>query len=236
MKNIALCAMIVAALMIAGCASAPADSTRTTDFHKKLGIAYMNEGKNQLAFVEFQKAMNIDAADAETLYYLGLVYLSFEDSDNAISSFRRAVSAQANYSEAYNSLGVAYLKAGKYAEAVSALKNAVTNPLYKTPEFALYNLGRAYYRMGKLDEAQTAFKTALRRNPDHITPYQGIALAYNRAGLFSDAARALERAMELDPAIQGDREKLVELLLQRILTAHGDEEQDMRDLLEILKY
>jgi hypothetical protein len=42
--------------------------------------------------------------------------------------------------------------------------------------------------------------------------------------------------MELDPAVKGEREKLVEAFRLRVITAQGDEEQDLRDLLEILNY
>ena len=236
MKTALVSVMLFVGIMVSGCASAPVESGKNADFYKRMGVAYLNEGKNQLAFVEFQTALTHDAKDAETLYYLGLVYLSFEDSANAISAFQRAVSAQPGYSHAYNSLGAAYLKAGRYDDAVGVLKSALANLLYRTPELALYNLGTAYYRLGKIDDALSAFKTALRRNPDYITPYLGIALAYNRAGQYSDAAKALEVAMELDPGVQGDREKLAEELRKRVITAQGDEEQDLRDLLEILNY
>lgn len=236
MKAVFVYVLILAGIMLSGCASTPDEPDKNAAFHKQLGIAHLNEGKNQLAFVEFQKALNIDAKDAEVLYYLGMVYLSFEDIDNSVAAFRRAVSVNPGYSEAYNSMGVAYLKAKRYPDAIQALKSAIANPLYKTPEYALHNLGTAYYRLGKTDDALSAFKTALRRNPDYITPYLGIALAYNRTGQFSEASKALERAMELDPAVKGEREKLVEAFRLRVITAQGDEEQDLRDLLEILNY
>ncbi|HMK44750.1 MAG TPA: tetratricopeptide repeat protein [Dissulfurispiraceae bacterium] len=238
-KYLLLVAVLCCSLMV-GCAARSGgvdrEEGKDAEFYKKIGISFMSEGRNQLAFVEFQKALKLQPNDADTLYYIGLVYMSFDEVDNAITHFSRAVALRVDFSEAANSLGEAYLRAKKYNEAVSAFQKALANRFYKTPEHAMNNLGTAYYRLGKLDDALASYKMALRRNPSFIAPYLGIALANNKAGQFGEASDALGLFIDIDPTLKGDREKMEESIRMRLVAASGDEEQDLRDFLEILKY
>lgn len=67
-------------------------------------------------------------------------------------------------------------------------------------------------------------------------PYYGLALAYNRMGKYGEAAELMGKAIEVDADYKGDREKKVAALKEKYYSAKGEEEKDISDFLEIMKY
>ncbi len=223
-------------ILISGCATVSVEELKEAEFHYKMGVSHLNEGNIQMAFVDFQKAYRITPDNKEILNSLGLVYLQLEEFEKAKNLFLRAVSIDSEFSEAYNNLGVTYSKRGQWTEAIDAFKKALANPLYQTPERAFYNLGMSYYRVRQYGPAIDAFKDAIKRAPLFSLPYYGLALAYNKESRYGDASAIIARAIEIDPAYRGDRKKFIADVRQRLITAKGEEEEDFRDYLEMMRY
>lgn len=230
------CSSVALLLLISGCATVSVEKQREADFHYKMGISYMNEGNMQAAFVELQKAYQISPNNKEILNSLGLVYLQFEEFEKARNLFLKAIFIDSGFSEAYNNLGVTYFRRRQWEEAIDAFKKALSNPLYQTPERAFYNLGMSYYRIGQYEPSINAFKDAIKRSPLFPLPYYGLALVYNKEGRYGDAAAIIARAIEIDPEYRGDRKKFIEDIKQKIITAKDEEEADLRDYLQIMRY
>ncbi len=229
--------VVLSGCLVCACATGGKEALRKAEAFYKLGIAKMQEGQYQEAFVNFQKAIMNNPEDKRSYYALGLVYQEFGQYKEAEASFKKAIELDKNYSEAYNSLGLLYTKMSRYAEAEEAFKKALSNPLYLNPERAITNLGMLYYRQGRYDEAEAQFKAALRRVSGFFPAYYGLALCYRAKGLYSEAGEALEEAIKLDPAIQGDREKAFEYFnKQKLLVDNPQERQDYEALIEILYY
>lgn len=228
---------LLAAVILCSCVSAGVDDRQNAIAHYKLGVSQLNENNIQLAFVEFQKAYELNPEDKEVLNGIGIIYLlHFENYPKAVEFFQKAVHVDSNFSEAYNNLGFAYEKSRMYKEAIESYKKALSNLVYRTPEKAYYNLGRAYYRSGMYDEAIEAYIEASRRMGDFYPSYYGIALGYNAKGKYGEAATAITKAIELDPLYKGDKNKAITDLMQKKLKVKGDDEKDIADYLEILKY
>jgi type IV pilus biogenesis/stability protein PilW len=227
--------LLLIIIFLSSCATT-VENIHKANAHYKIGISYFNENKIQPAFVEFQKALELNPEDKDALNALGLVYLKFEDFQKAQESFIKAVTIDPDFSEAHNNLGVIYTKTGKWSEAVDSFKKALKNPLYKTPENSYYNLGNAYYRLGLIDDAINAYNEVIKRMQDSHLPYYGLALCYNAKGQYGEAASAITRAIELDPVYKGNKDKIMEDLKEKKLKAKGEEEQDIVDYIEILKY
>jgi len=229
--------LLLIIIFLSSCATTTTlENAQKAGAHYKIGVSYFNENKIQSAFVEFQKALELNPKDKEVMNALGLVYLKFEDLQKAQQSFIKAVTIDPDFSEAHNNLGVTYTKMGKWSEAVDSFKRALKNPIYQTPGNAYYNLGNAYYRLGLIDDAINAYKEAIKRMQDFHRPYYGLALCYNAKGQYGEAASAITRAMELDPVYKGNKDKAMEDLKERKLKAKGEEEKDIVDYIEILKY
>ena len=230
---------ILPLLFVIACAAAhPAgDKTQEAEAHYKIGVSYLNEGKAQQAFVEFQRAYELNPNDKEVLQAIGYIYLvHFDDTAKAIDFFEKAAKADPNYSEAYNNLGVAYEKLGQFDKAIWFYKKAVSNLLYSTPEKAYISMGNSYYRLGKYEDALYSYKEAVKRAPELSLPYMRMALCYNAMGRYGDASTALTHAIKVDPVYKGDKEKALENFTTLKFSATGYEEKDLRDYIEILKY
>jgi len=224
--------------LLLSCATTGTKSNlRRAEAYYKLGIAKMQEGEYQQAFVQFQKALLLNEKDKRVHYALGLVYQQFGQFKEAEQSFKKALELDKKYSEAYNSLGLLYVKMQRYKEAEQAFQKALMNPLYLNPERAITNLGMLYYRQKRFIDAETQFKRALRRSPKFFPAYYGLALCYRALGMYSEAAEALEEAIKFDPAIEGDRDKAFEYFSRQKLLAEDQQERaDYEAFIEILYY
>ena len=225
-------------LFLLACATAQTDNNiQTSEAHYKIGVSYLNEAKAQQAFVEFQKAYELNPNDREVLNAIGIVYLLyFDETAKAIDFFERAAKVDPNYSEAYNNLGFAYEKLGQFDKAITFYKKAVSNLLYSTPEKAYLSMGNSYYRLGKYDDAISSYKAAANRAPQLSLPYLRMALCYNAMGRYGDASTAMTYAITLHPVYKGDKDKALKDFSIMKLTATGYEEKDLRDYIEIIKY
>ena len=226
-------------LFVIACATTKhsGDKIQTAEAHYKIGVSYLNDAKAQQAFVEFQRAYELNPNNREVLNAIGFIYLvHFDDTAKAIDFFEKATKADPNYSDAYNNLGVAYEKLGQFDKAIPFYKKAVSNLLYSTPEQAYRNMGNSYYRLGRYENALNSYKEALRRAPEMGLPYLRMALCYNVMGRYGEAAAAMTQAIKLDPVYKGDKEKALEDFTIMQLKATGYEEKDLRDYIEIIKY
>jgi Tfp pilus assembly protein PilF len=229
---------LVPLLFLGACATmSNEEKVQKATAHYRLGVSYLHDNNIQPAFVEFQKALELNPNDKEVLNGIGVIYLlKLEDSPKAIDYFQRALRVDKNFSEASNNLGFAYEKLGRLDEAVGSYKAAIANPLYRNADRALNNLGRTYYRIKRYDDAMDAYREAIRRNSDFHLPYYGLALCYNALRRYGDAAIALKKAVDIDTSYRGDREKAMNDMRERKLLLKGEEEKDMDDLLEIMNY
>ena len=229
--------ILVMAVFVGSCVTASVENTQKATAHYKLGLSYYGENNIQKAFVELQQAVELNPKDRDVLYMIGIIYLlNYDDSPKAIDFFQRAVSVDPDFSEAHNNLGFAYEKSRKFNEAIDSYKKALSNLKYRSPEKAYNSLGRVYYRLGKYDEAIDAYNNSLKRMPELYISYYGLALCYNAKGRYGDASLAISKAIEVDPVYKGSKSKAVNDLSQKKLDARGEEEKDVADWLEILKY
>lgn len=221
-------------VLTSSCSSA--QKKKEAQAHYKIGASHLNAGNSQLAYVEFQRAVELDSGSKEVHNALGLTYLKFADWKKAEQHFKEAVDIDSDFSEAHNNLCWAYYLTKHYESAVESCLRALENKLYSTPEKAFYNLGLSYLRLGKNNEAIEAFNDASRRQPTLSLAYYGLALAYNAKGMYGDAASAMEKAVGLDSRFQGDRKKAEREFSASQSGADQRELNDYRNYIEILRY
>ena len=237
-KRSFLTAVLALLPLLCSCAPVETESNiQNAQAHYKIGVGYLSENKVQQAFVEFQRAYELNPNNKEVLNAIGIIYLlHFDETQKAADYFQKAIKIDPDYSEAHNNLGYAQEKLGNFEAAIPYYRKAVSNLVYATPEKAFINMGRAYYRMGKYDSALTAYKEAIKRAPNLDLPYLGLALCYNATGRYGDASASLTRAIGLNPLYKGDAKLAAEDFNSRRIIASGYEQKDLSDYLEILKY
>ena len=196
--RISLTGMILCGLLISGC-STTAKEKKKAQAHYKLGIAYLNDDLNQLAFIEFQKGLDKNPRDRDVQYGIGHIYFvqgKFKDAEKA---FKKAIRIDSSFSEAHNYLGTIYERLAEPQKAISAYKKALKNPQYVTPHFSHQNLGLIYLIMEKYEDAIGEFKAALQVAPDYALAYNGLGRTYYLSEQYPESARAFESALKIVP-------------------------------------
>lgn len=106
----------------------------------------------------------------------------------------------------YSALGQFYMANGKFADAQSVYEYLVK----RDPSNSSYQAKLAYCKINlKLyDDAAQWYEKSLTLDPGHPNRYYNLALAYKMSGKRQQSARAIRRALELEPKNQKYRELL----------------------------
>lgn len=155
--------LVASAILIVGCTSKT--DIKQAEAHYKMGYSMLLDQQMQPAFVEFQKALELNPKDRDTHYALGHIYFLQEKFPEAEGEFKQVLKLDGRYPEGWNYLGTVYYEQGKSDQALQAFDRALSFPQYATPDFAHYNKGRVFVKKGWFDEAFSEFRAALRINP-----------------------------------------------------------------------
>ena len=117
--------------------------------------------------------------------------------EGAANAFRRAVALNRRYAEAWAALGYTLGAQAKYNEATVAYRRAL---LLKPDDAESWQyLGDALLVQAKLKESVEAYHQAIKRKSDNPHVWQGLAVAYTRLGLASEAQSAFTVMEKLAP-------------------------------------
>ncbi|HIE25664.1 TPA: tetratricopeptide repeat protein [Candidatus Poribacteria bacterium] len=128
---------------------------------------------------------------------LGSLYLSKGEYGEAIKSFKRAIELQSDSPAPYNNLGIVYTQQGKYDEAENAFKQAIKI----APDFdaSYLNLSKLYVERDiQLDEAIKLARQAAAMN-ESAEAYDVLASAYFQKGMYKEALKEIDKAINLAP-------------------------------------
>jgi Tfp pilus assembly protein PilF len=192
--------LFVLMLVVAACATTTSQQRKKeSEAYRRVGEAYLQQGKIALAMKEFKKSEAKYADDHLLQYDMGLLYLLKKQYDPAIVHFKRALDLKPDYGEAINSLGNAYAGKGDWDQAIVYYKQVVGDILYGTPHFGYSNLGNAYYFKGDLQLSEKYYLEALNAKPDFSRALQGLARTYVDMGRIPEAVTKLEKAVRKAP-------------------------------------
>ena len=108
MKRKLILVFLIAVFFSACATTVTEDAIHKANAHFQMGVSYVNDNNIQPAFVEFQKALELNPNDKEAHNAIGVIYLKkLEDNANAIKHFQKALKIDRNLSEAANNLGSA---------------------------------------------------------------------------------------------------------------------------------
>lgn len=163
-----------------------------------LGRVHSALGQNDLSLSEFQRALQLDARNADALQGKAHAYdLAGRDAD-AEAAYKQAIALRPDYWDGYNSLGLFYDDHGKYDEAIAQLQHAIQ----LTPDNAqVYsNLGATYLDSGdpkKIPLAEAALKKSIELGPSYPT-YANLGFLYKARHDYAKAVDASEKALRLN--------------------------------------
>ncbi|MGH8658150.1 MAG: type IV pilus biogenesis/stability protein PilW [Gammaproteobacteria bacterium] len=169
------------------------------DVNMKLGVAYMEEGRYDVALTKLQKALDADANFAAAHSMLGVLYNRMGNLDAAEEHYRRSVDLDPQDSLVLNNYGQFLCQKGETTTGIKMFLQALENPAYASPEAAYTNAGTCSLLAKDPKQAETYFRKALTVNPSvAVALYQMSELSFKKKEYL--AARGyLQRYQEVAP-------------------------------------
>lgn len=153
------------------------------------------------------------------------LYLSVNRFQAAEKLLRESLREFGNLANLYNLLGVTFHRQSKFQEAINNFQEAISlNP--KFIEAAL-NLAITYCDLGLYEEGETVYRSAQEQVQDGETQISSLitgrlanlhnqtALAYEQAGLYQEALKEYEKAINLYPHMPDIMMKIAQLEFQQ---------------------
>jgi len=171
MRLLFLPLLLTTLLTLAGCNAAKEQSEtgyepgKLAEVNVQLGIAYMQEGQNEVALKKLKSALELDSSYPMAHNMLGVLYERLGKLDQAEQHYRRSVSLAPEDPLILNNYGQFLCQRGRYAEAEKEFLAAIANPLYTTPEVAYTNAGTCIGQSGDASRAEDYYRQALQSNP-----------------------------------------------------------------------
>ncbi|MFL5815270.1 MAG: tetratricopeptide repeat protein [Bdellovibrionia bacterium] len=176
--------------------------TNTTFQVHQDGVNLVLSGKYRAAREKFEKALEVDPANVETLTRLGQCLVLDGDVDSAAERLRMARRLNPYEPEIHLWLGHALHERGEMREALLELKSAYQE--LSSSEAAAVWYADALYSSGQKQAAVQVLEDDLKRHPNHV------------AGLVTMSRYRLMSASVTDSAIAWQARKDLQLALSRI--------------------
>lgn len=171
----------------------------TVEEINKVGVTYFNLEKYDLAFAQFQRALELDATYANTYTNRGCVYHVLGQWEAALADYAQAIrlGRSSINAKVQNNRGLLYLMQNEPKRALRDLNRAIE----LAPDYAnaYVNRGLAYVQIDQYDQALNDFEYALRLNPKHVLAKYNRAYLYQRLGNLQLALNGYTDLLEQDP-------------------------------------
>ena len=143
----------------------------SADYYCGIAAKLFNEGKDEEALDQFNKALEVDPNYGWAYIGRGMVYSGMEEFDRCIGDITRGLNLlYKKHDENFNEFDRAYL-----------------------------GRGEAYYTMGLFDKAIADYEKSIEINPDFVVPYGMCGMAYQRKGDYQKAIFYYDKALILEP-------------------------------------
>jgi type IV pilus assembly protein PilF len=205
-------AVMVAALALGACASAPgvpagisatsrpmSDTNPVTPadararVHVELGMAYFEVGRYDVALDEARIALTDSPTYAPAYHLLGLAYMYIEEHDAARENFERALREAPGDPDFNNSYGWFLCTRGQEREGLERLALAARNPYYRHQTRPLTNAGLCQLRLKDDAAAELQFMRAVQADPENAQALYLLADIAYRGGRYELARGHLIR-------------------------------------------
>ena len=163
--------------------------------YSRRGNAYDGKGQYDLAFKDYNKAIELNPDDADAYFYRGFIYELKRNSEEAIKDYDKAIELKPDHVDAYiYRAGVANrdseLVIKDYSKAIEL------NPNFA---YAYRNRGRIYEKRGEVDLAIKDYNKAIDLNSDSALDYSHRARAYRDNNETDLAIEDYSRSIYLNP-------------------------------------
>lgn len=161
----------------------------------ELAFVYTKLGKGASAEKILRRAYELEPENEEVIFMLGNVCLHLKKFDEVIRFLGKL--AHLKYPVVHYNLGLAYYYRGDYLSAEAEFKEV----LKIDPEFpkAVEMLAEILIKRGNYEEAYDYIQRALRKELYNSTLYYLLSISLRNLGKLSEAKKAIETAIDLEP-------------------------------------
>ncbi|MCZ8165059.1 type IV pilus biogenesis/stability protein PilW [Silanimonas sp.] len=219
--------LLLAALVLAGCASAPAPrpADRDTPHHTSpiaqrsinAAQALLERGDAAGALVEAELAVKADSRSAQARVMRGTALEALGRGLEAGDDYKQALRLSPASGPVLNAYGAWLCRAGRTDEALKAFSDAIADESYRQPTQALANAGSCASEAGRDEQAEFNFRAALTLAPQQAQALSGMARLEHRRGDALKARAFLQRREAVAPLTAPELALAIE-----IETAAGD--------------
>ncbi len=176
--------------------AAAAGEESSPELHNNLGLMHLNRGEQDQALAEFEKALALDAKNADALLNIGSLKAAQGRSAEAEHFVKRALAVNPNSAAALAQLGEIQRDLGNMEEAVRLFQEA--RAVDDSQPFVYLGLGDVLQRSGRYREAEEAFRRVLELDPDSFKARYNLGVTHANQGNVEEAERYYREALELN--------------------------------------
>jgi tetratricopeptide (TPR) repeat protein len=179
----------------AQCDHALSITPQLAEGHTCIGNVFFSKGKYEEAVQQFQRSLDLDHNNDETLRSLAAAYQKLGNPKAAEDAYRKAIQLRPNYWGVYSSFGAFYYSQARYADAVAMFKKTIElAPLYYN---GYSNLGAMYLLLGDYKGAVDALQRSIALRPSS-NAYGNLGTAYFYMRRYPESAENLQQALKID--------------------------------------
>lgn len=164
-----------------------------------LGLTCLQIGQLREAIGAFENALELRPRFGEAAWQLGVAKYAIGDLEGALADLRQAVAFKPSLAEARFWLGTLLQQLGRTDEAVAAFRK--TRSVAGTSGLGWLAEARALWLIGDDAGVERAARRATIVDPRNADAHAVLGGVHADAGLFDEAARCFERALDLDPRL-----------------------------------
>jgi type IV pilus assembly protein PilF len=195
LRYVASITAAIAVITLAACSTTSTTETKVADIagktsptqraqiHTERAGEYFRMGKMSVALEAVQQAVSSASNYAPAHNMLALIYMELREDVKAQAAFEQALKIAPEDSDVLNNFGWFICQRQDPVKALGYFDRAVRNPLYSTPQRALYNAGVCARMGGSRAQAETYFQRALMRDAQFaaaLGELADLAFAQNR--------------------------------------------------------
>jgi type IV pilus assembly protein PilF len=166
----------------------------------QLAAGYLQRQQYNVALEELANATRADSGYSPAYDVMGLVYHGLNENEKAEIAFRRAISIDANNAEAHNNFAWFLCRTKRERESLDIFEKALRNPLYATPDIALYTAATCAQKAGLIKAAEDYYKRLLQIVPRAAIAYYGLLDIAIKTARFDEAKIYAQSALNLGEA------------------------------------
>lgn len=173
--------------------------------HAQLADAYRRKHRNtpdpqwvKLARDTAQRAFELNPDLAASHIALGWVQLADGQGQQSAAEFGRAAELDPLNAQPHLGLAMTFASASRDAEAEASFRQAIS---LAPDDWRLhFELGDFAFKRARYADAAASWDTVRRMTPDNVLGLRNLGAAYYQLGRADEAASALQRALEIQPA------------------------------------